>query len=327
MSSKSLRIIFMGTPKFAVETLKKLIAEGYDIPAVVTAPDKPAGRGKKLHEPDVKKFAGEAGIKHILQPEKLKKPEFIEELKNFNADLFIVVAFRMLPEVIWSMPRLGTINLHASLLPQYRGAAPINWAIINGETKTGVTTFFIEKEIDTGNIILQEELPIADTDNAGDIHNKLMMLGSELVIKTVKTISNGNFTPKSQDDFIDEKELKPAPKIYKEDCKIIWENELHRIYNHIRGLSPYPGAWSELTVDKQVLTFKIFSASAEKSDTGEALGTLVSDGKNYLKVAVTNGYINILELQLAGKKRLNIKDFLRGIQNVSDLKLVTSNQK
>ena len=244
MSSNDFRIVFMGTPEFAVASLKSLIESGFNVVAVVTAPDKPAGRGQKLQESDVKQYAKYLNIP-ILQPEKLKDAEFIDQLRELKADLNVVVAFRMLPEIIWSMPRLGTINLHASLLPQYRGAAPINWAIINGDKKTGITTFFIEKEIDTGKIIHFKEVEIAETDNAGTLHDKLMLSGAALLTETVSGIKTGIYPQLDQKSVLPEDSiLHPAPKIFKETCKINWDNEIDKTYNFIRGLSPYPAAWT-----------------------------------------------------------------------------------
>jgi len=314
MKAKDLRIIYMGTPDFAVAPLKELIENQYNVIAVVTAPDKPAGRGKKLREPAVKQFAKQYNLT-ILQPEKLKAPEFNRQLKELNPDLNIVVAFRMLPEMVWQLPKLGTFNLHASLLPQYRGAAPINWAIINGETKTGLTTFFIDKEIDTGKIILQEEIEIAPDDNVGSLHDKMMEKGAKLVLKTVNLIAEGNYAPKPQNELIqDISQLKTAPKIFKDDCKINWEQSGKKIYDFIRGLSPYPAAWTifqSIQGDK-VLSAKIFEAEFIEEEHEMMIADMDSDKKTYLHIAVPDGFISIKIIQLEGKKRLNIEDFLRG---------------
>lgn len=301
--SEKLRIVFMGTPEFAVESLDILVKNNYDIAGVVTAPDKPAGRGQKLNMSAVKKYALEKGL-HILQPVKLKDENFIRELKDLNANLFIVVAFRMLPEMVWNMPELGTFNLHASLLPQYRGAAPINWAIINGETKTGVTTFFLQHEIDTGDILMSESVDIHPDDNASDLHDKLMHLGAKLTLQTVQAIDHGNIQPKPQPD----KEIIHAPKIFKEDCQLDFNEDVTRLYNKVRGLSPFPAAFTHL--DGKVL--KIFKTEVQKIHGDYPNGTFDTDEKTYLRVRCENGWLNILELQLEGKKRMYISDFLKG---------------
>ena len=304
----------MGTPDFAVAPLEELIENQYNVVAVVTAPDKPAGRGKKLREPAVKQYAKQHNLP-ILQPEKLKDPEFNRKLKELKPDLNIVVAFRMLPEMVWQLPKLGTFNLHASLLPQYRGAAPINWAIINGETKTGLTTFFIDKEIDTGKIILQEEIDIAPDDNVGSLHDKMMEKGAKLVLKTINLIAEGNYAPKPQNELIqDISQLKTAPKIFKDDCKINWEQSGKKIYDFIRGLSPYPAAWTifqSIQGDK-VLSAKIFEAEFIEETHEMMIADMDSDKKTYLHIAVPDGFISIKIILLEGKKRLNIEDFLRG---------------
>lgn len=320
VEKKDFNIVFMGTPDFAVESLKKLVENKFNVVGVITAPDKPAGRGRKLRESAVKVYAKQLGLK-VLQPTNLKDPEFINELKLMNAHLQIVVAFRMLPEIVWDMPVYGTFNLHASLLPNYRGAAPINWAIINGETKTGVTTFFLSHEIDTGDIIMQKEVSIAEHENGGDVHDKLMYTGSELVVKTVDQIISGNIEKVPQDKFITGTEkLKPAPKIFKEDCRIDWSLSLNEIYNHIRGLSPYPAAWTEIEFkDGTQLGLKIFEVKKIVEAHSLSLGQIVTDKKTYFKVACQGGCINVLNLQLAGKKRMNVKDFLMGMQNTPDL--------
>ncbi len=310
----------MGTPDFAVESLKKIRESGFEIPAVITAPDKPAGRGRKLSESPVKKYAKKENLK-ILQPVNLKSESFINELKNLNADLFIVVAFRMLPEIVWSMPEYGTVNLHASLLPQYRGAAPINHAIINGETKTGVTTFFIEKEIDTGNIIYQKETEILPDETAGELHDKLMYAGAELIVKTVEDIFAEKVKSVPQKKLAKGEVLKPAPKIFKQDCKIDWKKNADDIYNFIRGLSPYPAAWTEIT-DKNGKTFslKIYKSEKIKEQHGENTGKLISDNKNYIKIACPGGFIGFTEIQAQDKKRMDVKSFLNGF-DISECKI------
>ena len=296
----------MGTPDFAVASLDALVQANFDVVAVVTAPDKPAGRGQKLNESAVKKYAVEKGIP-VLQPEKLKNPEFIEELRSYQADLQVVVAFRMLPEIVWSMPAKGTINLHGSLLPQYRGAAPINHAIINGEKESGVTTFFLKQEIDTGDIILSDSVPIADDETAGELHDKLMVVGANLLVKTLRAIEANNIIeqPQPQND-----DLKHAPKIFKEDCKIDWNNQAQTIHNLIRGLSPYPTAFTLLNEK----TLKVFKAELEDKEPGIVAGGFLTDGKTYLKFAAKDGFIKLLDIQYEGKKRMLIEDFLRGMR-------------
>ncbi|GHS95925.1 methionyl-tRNA formyltransferase [Bacteroidia bacterium] len=309
-----LRIVFMGTPDFAVESLRALVEGGYNVAGVVTMPDKPVGKHQSvLQASPVKQYALSQHLP-VLQPEKLKDPDFLEALKAWNADLQIVVAFRMLPEVVWNMPRLGTFNLHASLLPQYRGAAPVNWAIINGETVTGVTTFFLTHEIDTGKIIYQEKIPVADTDNAEIIHDKLMQLGAKLVVKTVDDILNDMIIPIPQEKLIsNSQELKPAPKIFKETCRIDWNKTTKEIYDFIRGLSPYPGAWTELTTPKrETLHFKLFETEKIIQPHELEPGTIVSDGKTFLDISTQDGFIRLKNLQQAGKKRMAVGDFLRG---------------
>jgi methionyl-tRNA formyltransferase len=315
MKKEDLRIVFMGTPAFAVESLKALVENRYNVVGVITTPDKPAGRGYQMQASEVKKYA----LAHdllLLQPEKLKNEVFLNELQQLNADLQIVVAFRMLPEVVWNMPRFGTFNLHASLLPQYRGAAPINWAIINGEKETGVTTFFLSHEIDTGKIIFQEKMPINDDDNAGTLHDKLMKLGAELVLKTVDAILENSIDTIPQSELIsDETILKPAPKIFKETCRINWEDTASNIRNLIRGLSPTPAAWTELILpDQSTLTLKIYESEIVRAENHKMPGTIISDHKNYVDIATREGYLRILDLQIAGKKRMNIKNFLNGFQ-------------
>jgi len=303
-----MKIVFMGTPDFAVASLSALLDADFEIVGVITAPDKPAGRGQKLSESAVKKFAIEKGL-NILQPVKLKDPDFINELKLLNADIQVVVAFRMLPELVWNMPPKGTINLHASLLPQYRGAAPINWAIINGEKRSGVSTFFLKQEIDTGDLLFAEELDIEDNDTAGDLHDKLMVIGAGLLVKTLKAIEAGKYTEIPQDTHQDN-ELKKAPKIFREDCEINWDRPVREVFNLIRGLSPYPTAFSTL----QEKTFKIFHAGLEEIPVNEKPGSVLTDHKTYLKFACQNGLISVLELQLEGKKRMKVDEFLRGIR-------------
>ena len=315
-SAKDLRIVFMGTPEFASTSLKRLVAEGYNIVAVVTTPDKPAGRGQKIHESDVKLTAKELGLP-ILQPEKLRDEAFLSELRALNIDLGIVIAFRMLPEVVWSMPPMGTFNLHASLLPHYRGAAPINWAIINGEQRTGVTTFLLNHEIDKGAIIEQESVDILPEDNIGTLYDKLMNIGSELVLRTVDKIAEGNYTTIEQ-MHIDESTLKPAPKIFKEDGLINWDRKGSDVVNLIRGLSPYPAAWTAIYKEGQESgSAKIFSARFEADQKSGSAGDVVTDEKTYLGVRVADGVVYIDELQLAGKKRMTTKELLLGWRDAS----------
>lgn len=301
-----LRIVFMGTPDFAVGVLKSLLDQKLNVVGVITAPDKPKGRGRKLSQSAVKIFAVEHQLT-VLQPKNLKNDDFLNKLKLLKANLQIVVAFRMLPKAVWQLPELGTFNLHASLLPEYRGAAPINWAIINGETKTGVTTFFIDEKIDTGEIILQDEIEIEPTDSAGDLHDKLMKIGSRLVIKTVKLIQKGKVKTIKQPG----KDEKPAPKIYKETCKIDWNQPLDSIYNKIRGLSPYPSSWSNLDNNEDQIEVKIYRASKISNDHHYSIGTIITS-KSELKIAVKGGYISIHEMQLPGKRKMNVKDLLNG---------------
>jgi len=310
-TKESFRIIFMGTPDFAVESLKSLHKSGFNIVCVITAPDKPAGRGKVLQSSAVKKYAIENNL-HLLQPTNLKNELFINELKELNADLQVVVAFRMLPEIVWAMPKSGTINLHASLLPDYRGAAPINHVVINGETKTGVTTFFIEKAIDTGKIILQKEVDILPDENAGQLHDKLMIVGGKLIVKTVDAIINNNVKPVSQQK-VAVSELKSANKIFKQDCEINWKQKTEYIYNFIRGLSPYPAAWFKITdKNKKILTIKVFSVEKIIENHSNITGKIFSDNKTYIKISSSDGFINITDLQVQGKKRMSIKNLLNG---------------
>ncbi len=299
-----MKIVFMGTPEFAVSSLDILLKNGYDIVGVVTATDKLGGRGgKQLIQSAVKQYA----IAHnlpVFQPEKLKNPEFVESLRALNADIFIVVAFRMLPEIVWTMPRFGTMNLHGSLLPKYRGAAPINWAIINGEKETGVTTFFLKHEIDTGDVLFRASLPIGDDENAGEIHDKMMVLGAETVLKSVKAVENGDFTLQPQLDTV----ATHAPKIFLETCQINFNQNTEGVHNFVRGLSPYPTAWTML----DGLKLKVFKTEKEITTPEHPTGQLVTDNKNFIKIATLNGYIRLLDIQLEGRKRMGVKDFLNG---------------
>jgi methionyl-tRNA formyltransferase len=304
-----LKIVFLGTPDFAVESLNAIHKSKHEIVGVVTMPDKKMGRGRRLQGSAVKKYAEEQEL-FLMQPEKLKNPEFISQLQSLHADLFIVVAFRMLPEIVWNMPKHGTVNVHGSLLPQYRGAAPINWAIINGEKETGVTVFRLKHEIDTGDILLRKSIPIGSDDNVESVHDKLMVLGAKALTEAVNKIANGNpeYLPQLQSN-----ELKSAPKIFKETCKIDWTNSVEYIYNFIRGLSPYPAAWSEIQIESKTLAIKIFKTHLELNSI-VIPGTLFTDGKSILKIAGKNGWIHIDEIQIAGKKRLATGDLLRGYQ-------------
>lgn len=311
---KNLRIVFMGTPEFAVATLGSLLINGFNVVAVVTAPDKPAGRGRMISQSAVKEFA-EISKLPVIQPINLKDHGFIDELKSLSADLFIVVAFRMLPESVWRMPSIGTINLHASLLPDYRGAAPINHVIINGETKTGITTFFIDDKIDTGNILLREEIQIFPFENAGDLHDRLMKHGARLVIRTIESLKKGDLKPLSQSDFFSPGNIpKKAPKIFPQNCIINWKKDQNEIHNLIRGLAPYPGARSYLKKENETLSFKIFESQPENAEHTFAPGHILSDGKNYIKIACNDGFINIIVLQLEGKKKMTNVEFLRGFR-------------
>ena len=327
MALHSLRIVFMGTPEFAVASLDALVKAGYNIVGVVTAPDKPAGRGMKMAESAVKKYAVERNLK-ILQPEKLKNPEFLEELKSLHADLQIVVAFRMLPEVVWNMPRIGSVNLHGSLLPQYRGAAPINWAVINGEKETGVTTFKLKHEIDTGDILLQESFPIGENETAGEVHDKMKEIGAQVLVRTVKGLADGSLKEKPQLAMVKSERskenyevqdtdspltthhslLKHAPKIFTETCKIDFTKTTEEVHNLIRGLSPFPGAFTELNGKM----LKIYRSEKEITPVTITRGFHETDGKTFLKFACADGYIHVKELQLEGKKKMNVEDFIRG---------------
>lgn len=316
MEAKNLRIVFMGTPEFAATSLKRLVAEGYNIVAVVTTPDKPAGRGQKMHESDVKLMAKALGLP-ILQPEKLRDEAFLAAMRELQPDLGIVIAFRMLPEVVWAMPKHGTFNLHASLLPEYRGAAPINWAIINGDKRTGVTTFLLNHEIDKGAIIGQEEVDILPEDNIGTLYDKLMNIGSGLVIETVERIASGDINPVEQ-MHIDESTLRPAPKIFKEDGRIDWSRKAEDIHNLVRGLSPYPAAWSPIFKGgEECGSVKIFTTRIELREMNVAPGTVDTDGRMELRVAALDGWVYIDELQLAGKRRMTTRELLLGWRDAS----------
>lgn len=312
MRKEDLRIVFMGTPGFAVESLKALVENKYNVVGVITAPDRPAGRGYKMQPSAVKEYALSQGL-NILQPEKLRDEAFLEELKQLKADIQVVVAFRMLPEVVWNMPPMGTFNLHGSLLPQYRGAAPINWAIINGESHTGVTTFFLKHEIDTGKIILQESIEIGDNDNVEVVHDKLMHIGADLVTKTIDAILDGEIEAKPQSKYFDdENDLKPAPKIFKETCEIDWSKSSADIHNFVRGLSPYPAAWTELEVKGENLIFKIFETNPILEQHSLAPGTIDTDNKTTLRIATKDGFVELLDIQLSGKRRMKTSQFLNG---------------
>lgn len=316
MTKKDLRIVYMGTPDFAVESLRALVEGGYNVVGVVTGSDKPVGRhGSVLQPTPVKQYAVEHGL-HVLQPERLKDEAFIEELRSLRADLQIVVAFRMLPEIVWAMPPLGTFNLHASLLPQYRGAAPINWAVINGDTETGVTTFFLKHEIDTGAVIRQVRVPISDTDCVGDVHDRLMMLGGSVVCDTVDAILDGTAQATPQELMLPDEELRPAPKIFKDTCRIAWGRTSKQVYDFIRGLSPYPAAWTTLIApDGTEQVVKVYEAVIiEKPRTLCPIGTISTDSKTYIHVYTSDGALSIRTLQLAGKKRMSVDDFLRGFR-------------
>lgn len=323
MKKEDLRIVYMGTPEFAVASLRALVEGGYNVVGVITMPDKPMGRhGSVLQSSPVKQYAESVGLP-VLQPEKLKNEEFLQELRAWNADLQIVVAFRMLPEVVWNMPRLGTFNLHASLLPQYRGAAPINWSVIHGDTETGVTTFFLTHEIDTGKIIRQKRLPIADTDDVGKVHDSLMAIGADLVLETVDLILEDKVDAIPQDQFCREGEvLRPAPKIFKDTCRIDWNQPMKRIYDFVRGLSPYPAAWTELVApDGKHLALKVYQTEKRPAEHSFRVGSIHSDGKSYVDIAVEGGYIRLLSLQLAGKKRMPVYDFLNGFKQIGECRV------
>ncbi|MBK5720671.1 methionyl-tRNA formyltransferase [Dysgonomonas sp. Marseille-P4677] len=313
MDKKDLRIVFMGTPDFAVESLRVLVENEYNVVGVITMPDKPSGRGYKIQYSAVKKYALEQNLP-LLQPEKLKDEVFLNDLRAWNADLQIVVAFRMLPEIVWDMPRLGTFNLHGSLLPQYRGAAPINWAIINGEKETGVTTFFLTHEIDTGKVILREKIKIGESDNAGKVHDELMYLGARLVRETVDLILEDKADAVAQDQlYVNESDLKAAPKIFKETCRIDWNKDVNKVHNLIRGLSPYPAAWTELhSKAKEPQMVKIYASDIIVTDSQQATGSIRTDNKSYLYIACVGGCISVDEIQFSGKKAMKIDELLRG---------------
>lgn len=304
MTGKDLRIVYMGTPDFAVEPLRRLVEGGYSVVAVVTMPDKPSGRGLKMKGSAVKEYAQSVNLP-ILQPEKLRDTAFVEELSSYAPDLGIVVAFKMLPTVVWSMPRLGTFNLHASLLPDYRGAAPINWAIMNGDKMSGITTFMLDRDIDTGDVLCKESVEIEGDETAGTLHDKLMFLGGDLVLKSVDLIASGSVVPTSQSEMKGG-EMRPAPKIFKDDCRLEWSSGVVTLYDKVRGLSPYPAAWCEIDGDN----FKIFKSHYEICES--EVGEIKTDGKSFLKVGCKDGYLWIDDLQMAGKKRMSIADFLRG---------------
>ena len=313
---EKLKIVYFGTPEFAASQLEAIIGAGYDVAAVVTMPDKPAGRGRKIQYSDVKKTALEHNLP-LLQPEKLKDPTFLEQLASFQANLFIVVAFRMLPAAVWQMPKYGTFNLHASLLPQYRGAAPIQFAIINGETETGLTTFFLNEEIDKGAVIMREKVAIRPDETAGELHDELMLLGNKVVVETIRKIEAGEVKAQAQETLV-EGELKPAPKITKEFCNVDWNQSGQSIYNHIRGLSPYPTAHMVLHSENgDSLEMKIFACTFEPSHHEFSVGNVLTDNKTFLKITVRDGFIFLTEVQQAGKKRMPIVEFLRGTQFTS----------
>ena len=320
---KKIRIAYFGTPEFAASQLEAILKAGYEVAVVVTMPDKPAGRGRKIQYSDVKKTALEHNLP-LLQPEKLKDPMFLEQLASFQANLFIVVAFRMLPAVVWQMPELGTFNLHASLLPQYRGAAPINFAIINGETETGLTTFFLNEEIDMGAVIMREKVAIRPDETAGELHDELMVLGNQVVVETIKKIEKSEVCALPQDEMAEGQPLKPAPKISKEFCNVDWSQDCQTVYNHIRGLSPYPAAHTSiLSENGEVIELKIFSSVIEHCLPEVPLGSVVTDNKKYLKIALKDGFIHLTQVQQAGKKAMPIADFLRGTQLLGSWKAET----
>ena len=308
----NIRIAYFGTPEFAASQLEAILKAGYEVAVVVTMPDKPAGRGRQIQYSDVKKTALEHRLP-LLQPEKLKDPLFLEQLASYQANLFVVVAFRMLPAVVWQMPELGTFNLHASLLPQYRGAAPINFAIINGETETGLTTFFLNEEIDMGAVIMREKVGIRPDETAGELHDELMMLGNKLVVETIKKVEQGTVNPLPQEQLAEGQALKPAPKISKEFCNIDWSQDRLTIYNHIRGLSPYPAAHTQLISEMgERIEMKVFSSEMEACHPDMPVGSVVTDNKKFLKIAIKDGFIHLTQVQQAGKKAMPIADFLRG---------------
>ncbi len=311
---KKIRIAYFGTPEFAASQLDAILKAGYEVAVVVTMPDKPAGRGRKIQYSDVKKTAMEHGLP-LLQPEKLKDPSFLEQLASYQANLFIVVAFRMLPAVVWQMPELGTFNLHASLLPQYRGAAPINFAIINGETETGLTTFFLNEEIDKGAVIMREKVDIRQDETAGELHDELMLLGNKVVVETIQKIATGTVQALPQNELSENQPLKPAPKISKEFCNVDWSLDCQNVYNHIRGLSPYPAAHTQLLSENdEAIDLKIYACEIERCTPSVAPGSVVTDNKKYLKIVLSDGFIHLTQVQQTGKKAMPIDDFLRGTQ-------------
>ena len=317
---KKIRIAYFGTPEFAASQLEAIISAGYEVAVVVTMPDKPAGRGRKIQYSEVKKTALEHGLP-LLQPDKLRDASFLNQLAAYQADLFIVVAFRMLPAVVWQMPRLGTFNLHASLLPQYRGAAPINFAIINGETETGLTTFFLNEEIDKGAVIMREKVAIRSDETAGELHDELMLLGNKVVVETIKKIETGEVSASPQEALAYGQTLKPAPKITKEFCMVDWNQDCQTVYNHIRGLSPYPAAHTNIRSEEgESIDLKIFGSSIELCKHNMPFGSVETDNKTYLKIALKDGFIHLTSIQQAGKKAMSISDFLRGTQLLGNWK-------
>ena len=322
MEGKHVRIVFMGTPDFAVASLAALVDGGYKVVGVVTAPDKPAGRGQKMQQSAVKTYAQEHHLP-VLQPEKLKDERFLSDLKALNPELQIIVAFRMLPEVVWKMPALGTFNLHGSLLPRYRGAAPLNWAIMNGDVESGVTTFLLKQEIDTGNILFMETVSVRPDETVGELHDQLMGIGAELVVRTVDALAEGRAIPIPQEHLEIDPGRLHAPKIFKEDCRIDWTGDTIRNHNKIRGLSPYPTAWTELAAPlKENISLKIFRVTPEIAAHSFEPGTILSDHKKWLKIACANGYLFVTDLQLAGKKRMGVEEFLRGFQAIESYKAI-----
>jgi methionyl-tRNA formyltransferase len=313
---RNLRIVFMGTPDFAVAILDRILADGHEVVGVITAPDKPAGRGRKMNESAVKKYAVSKEL-HVLQPTNLKSPDFIAKLESLQANLHVVVAFRMLPKVVWSMPEFGTFNLHASLLPDYRGAAPIHWAIINGEEKTGVTTFFIDEKIDTGEMILKEELSIGEDETVGELHDRLMYLGAETVSKTIRQIQQGTVSTIKQP----ESETKSAPKLHPENCKVDWNASIDNIYNHIRGLNPFPAAWTELKNGEEIISAKLYAVRKEKTNHDFDNGNVITSKKE-IKIAVDEGFIYLDELKLSGKRKMDAKSLLNGFSFSEDAKVL-----
>ena len=312
----NLKVVFMGTPEFSVHILDKIIKATYDVVGVVSTPDKPAGRGQRIHSSAVTKYAREHNL-HLMQPSKLKAKSFVEELKSLNADVFVVVAFRMLPEIVWSMPPKGTFNLHASLLPQYRGAAPINWAIINGEKESGITTFLLDKNIDTGNILLQKKVNIQPNETAGELHDDLMYNGADLVVETLQALEENRVEPKPQKEIQD---LKEAPKLFKENTQINWDNSLEDIHNFVRGLNPYPSAWTTINIDGDKKLLKIFKVDIEKAKHSQPIGEIVKENKR-LGVIHKDGYVWLEEVQLEGKRRMNTLDFANGMSSVDKLSI------